>query len=123
MVKTFVQSSHWILVLCLIASGCGRSDDKVIERRPRPVITSVLSEQLPPTPALVTASASAWKTEDLGFEVAGRIEFVADQNTEIQGRIRDSIGDLIMAGTPIARIESERYELGLAKAEAALARA
>ncbi|MEM6366474.1 MAG: HlyD family efflux transporter periplasmic adaptor subunit, partial [Planctomycetota bacterium] len=85
--------------------------------------TRTLIQQLPPNAALVTASAAAWKTEDLGFEVSGRVEFVVDQNAEIEGRTFDASGKLIIAGTPIARIESERYELAVATAKAAVARA
>ncbi|MEM6471833.1 MAG: HlyD family efflux transporter periplasmic adaptor subunit, partial [Planctomycetota bacterium] len=59
----------------------------------------------------------------LGFEVSGRVEFVVDQNAEIEGRTSDASGKLIIAGTPIARIESERYELAVANAKAAVARA
>lgn len=108
--------------LALLA-GCGATEQPVTTRRPRPVETQLLVKQLPPTAALVTASAAAWKTEELGFEVSGRIEFVAEQNTEIEGRIQNAAGDLIVEGTPIARIESERYELAVANADASVARA
>lgn len=115
-----------LIVPCLLIVtfvGCGESDQLTVQRRPRPVATQTLVMRPAPSNALVTASAGAWKTEDLGFEVSGRIEYVADQNTEIEGRIRDASGDLIIAGTPIARIESERYELAVARAKAAVAQA
>ncbi|MEM6468935.1 MAG: HlyD family efflux transporter periplasmic adaptor subunit [Planctomycetota bacterium] len=112
-----------VLSTCLALVGCDSPDEAIVQRRPRPVATRTLIKQLPPNAALVTASAAAWKTEDLGFEVSGRVEFVVDQNAEIEGRTRDASGKLILAGTPIARIESERYELAVATAKATVARA
>ncbi|MEM6473566.1 MAG: hypothetical protein AAF802_28665, partial [Planctomycetota bacterium] len=105
------RSTTLLLSTCLALVGCDSSDEAIIQRRPRPVATRTLIQQLSPNAAFVTASAGAWKTEDLGFEVSGRVEFVVDQNAEIEGRTSDASGKLIIAGTPIARIESERYEL------------
>ena len=48
---------------------------------------------------------------------------MVDQNPEIEGRTRDASGRLIIEGTPIARVESERYELAVATAAASVARA
>lgn len=111
-----------VLAMPLIWIGCAPPVDSVVQRNPRPVLVEVLKRQPPPNSALVTASAGSWKTEDLGFEVGGRVEFVAEQNTEINGRIPDADGNLIIEGTPIARIESERYELSVASAKAAVVR-
>ncbi|MEM1067295.1 MAG: HlyD family efflux transporter periplasmic adaptor subunit [Planctomycetota bacterium] len=117
------RSTTLILSTCLALNGCDSSNEVVVQRRPRPVATRTLIQQIPPNAALVTASAAAWKTEELGFEVSGRVEFVVDQNAEIECRTRDASGNLILAGTPIARIESERYELAVATAKAAVTRA
>ncbi|MEO1528176.1 MAG: HlyD family efflux transporter periplasmic adaptor subunit [Planctomycetota bacterium] len=112
-----------ILATLFLQAGCQPAETVAIKRRPRPVAVKRLIRQMPPNAALVTASAGSWKTEDLGFEVTGRVVFVAEQNTEIEGRIRDATGKLLVDGTPIARIESERYELAVANAEASVARA
>ncbi|MEM8910130.1 MAG: HlyD family efflux transporter periplasmic adaptor subunit [Planctomycetota bacterium] len=119
------DSAVWVLALAWIGLvvGCGGGDDAEMQRRPRPVATRTLVKSPPPAEALVTASAGAWKTEDLGFEVSGRVEFVAEQNAEIQGRVRDDEGNLLFEGTPLARVESERYELAVASAKASVARA
>ena len=72
---------------------------------------------------MVAASVGSWKTEQVGFEVGGRVEFVVERNTEVSGQIFDSEGARVFSGTPIARIENERYKLNVALAEAELARA
>ncbi|GAB5402785.1 MAG: HlyD family efflux transporter periplasmic adaptor subunit [Aureliella sp.] len=72
---------------------------------------------------MVSASVGSWKTEELGFEVSGRVEYVVEPNTEVEGRILDKQGNRITEGTPIAQLESERYSLQVAKAEADVVRA
>ena len=105
------------------ATGCGRQEEAVPQRRPRPVIVSVLKKQEPPHASLVSASVGSWKTEQIGFEVGGRVDFVVEPNTEIEGRIQDKDGAQILEGTPIGRLESERYSLQVAKAKADVTRA
>ncbi|MDA8745123.1 HlyD family efflux transporter periplasmic adaptor subunit [Rubripirellula amarantea] len=83
----------------------------------------VLTKQHPPDAPLIAASVGAWQTEEIGFEVSGRVEFVADLNTEIDGRIYDSDGNRIVEGTPVARLESERYSLQVSRAKSEVKRA
>ncbi|MEM8670470.1 MAG: HlyD family efflux transporter periplasmic adaptor subunit [Planctomycetota bacterium] len=112
------------LFSCVALSGCGRDEKVIPAKRPRPVVTEVLSQQSSPSAALVAASVGSWKTEQIGFEeVGGRVEFVVERNTEVEGRITDRDGQRISDGTPVARIESERFKLNveLAKAEVAQA--
>ncbi|MEM6688230.1 MAG: HlyD family efflux transporter periplasmic adaptor subunit [Planctomycetota bacterium] len=130
MVRSFIRANSgiWVFWPSLVAPslfllGCGGQDEGVIERRPRPVSVQTLRIQRSPDAALVAASAAAWKKEDLGFEVGGRVESVVDQNAEIDGRARDQENNLIFEGTPIAHLETERYELAVASAKAEVARA
>jgi len=121
-----MAKSKWIVVMILlatIAAGCGSHEQVIPEKRPRPVAVNILTSQLPPDASLVSASVASWKTQEIGFEVAGRIEFVVEPNTEIEGRIADEDGDLIFEGTPIGRLESERYRLQVDGAQAEVARA
>ncbi len=116
----------WVTLLgCVLIAitGCKPQAKPVLEKRPRPVTVVTLHKQPPPNAALVTASVASWKTEDIGFEVNGRIDFVAEPNTEIEGRLSDKTGNTVVEGTPIARIESERYELQVDKAKADVTRA
>lgn len=111
--------------LCMLLSiGCAGSTDTTIqEKKPRPVIVQKLTRQRPPASAMVSASVASWKTEQIGFEVSGRIEWVAEPNTDIEGRVVDADGNQLFAGTPVARVESERYELQVETAKAEVERA
>lgn len=118
-----VRLLHIVGLLTMAASGCERQAEGVAEKRARPVIVKVLTKTQPPDSSLVSASVGSWKTEQVGFEVGGRVEFVAEPKTEIQGRVRDKDGKPIMEGTPVARLESERFSLQVAKAKADVKRA
>ena len=110
-------------VVLSVTFGCGRQEQVIPEKRPRPVTVQVLHKRQPVHASLVSASVGSWKTEQIGFEVNGRVKFVVEPNTEIEGRIRDKEGNLILEGTPIAEIDDERYQLQLAKAKADVTRA
>lgn len=120
-----LRSTSVAFMLCFLVSfaGCGPSKVTQNEKRPRPVKTVLLGKTPPPTGALLTGSVGSWKDEQIGFEVAGRVEFVAEQNTSIEGRIRNEAGESILTGTPIARLESERFELQVARARSDVERA
>ena len=115
------------LLLSLICgigiSGCGGQEEAIPERRPRPVTVKRLEKQAPPNASMVSASVGSWKTEQIGFEVGGRIEYVVEPNTEIEGRVSDKEGNVITEGNPIAQLESERYKLQVSKAKADVTRA
>ena len=103
--------------------GCEVAEEKTVAKKPRPVELAVLAKQTPPGRALVPAVVASWKTEKVGAEVAGSVKWIVENNSDIQGRIRDDDGTLIMEGTPIAQIDTERYDLQLESAEAEVARA
>jgi len=111
------------ILLSTFAVGCGSREQIIPEKRPRPVAVKMLTSRLPPDASLVSASVASWKTQEIGFEVAGRVEFVVEPNTEIEGRIADEDGKLILEGTPIGRLENERYRLQVDRAQAEVARA
>ena len=113
----------FLWIISLLGIGCGPSNVVVPERRPRPVIVDTLRKRPPPAAAFVSASVGSWKTEQIGFEVGGRVEFVVEPNTEIEGKVLDKDGNPIIEGTPIARLENERYALAVARAKADVTRA
>ncbi|MFK8112195.1 MAG: HlyD family secretion protein [Rubripirellula sp.] len=113
-----------VLPALLAWSGCSsESPVGTATKKPRPVSTATLAPQLAPSSSLATASAASWKTEQIGFEIAGRIEWVTEPNQDIEGRVLSPDGDVIIEGTPIARIEDERYQLQVDSANAEVARA
>lgn len=112
------------LLMLAMAFGCGTNENATsVEKKPRPVEVQMLRRELPPSSALVTASVASWKTEQIGFEVGGRVEWVAEPNTDIEGRVFDAEGKLLVRGTPVARVESERYQLQVETASAEVERA
>ena len=110
------------IVLLLQLVGCEAETSRK-EKRPRPVESAVLTMQAPPARGLVSAAVASWKIEKVGAEVAGSIDWIVENNTEIQGRIRDDQGNVIVKGTPIAGLDQEKYILQLEAAAADVARA
>lgn len=100
------------LLSLVVHCGCHR-DDSSAERVavPRPVRVITLRTTLPQTSDQVAGSVSAWKTEQIGFEVSGRVTRVLEPGTEVLGRTRDEHGNEITAGTVIAELDRERFEL------------
>ena len=122
-----MKQSHRVrltfLTTLAIFIGCGTPTESVPERRPRPVVVAELSSGQPPGASLATASVGSWKTEQIGFEVSGRVEFVVEPNTEVESKVLDENGKPIFEVEPIARLESERYDLQVARAKADVTRA
>jgi len=81
-------------ILCVYAAvmglavliGCGDQEPKDTEPNPRPVTVLELREMDPVEPLQLTGSVNAWKEQDLAFEVAGRIEWIVEPGTELEGR-------------------------------------
>jgi len=115
-----------ILLLFVVVTSCGCDhvgQKEIPAPNPRPVEVRTLILRAPPTASLVSAPVASWKTEEIGMEVGGRVEWVAEPNSSIEGRVRGREGTLILEGTPIARIDRERYELQVKSATAQVARA
>lgn len=106
-------------VLCLLPGvlsmpGCGGDspDQAVRQAAPRPVSVITLHESNPNQSMTVTGTVGSWKTEDIGFEVSGRVQYVIEPETNVSGPA--SQAKLI----PLARIEPERYETAVESANA-----
>lgn len=98
----------------LLTGGVGCGPTKIegeVQKKPRPVDTMRLEATLPPNAAYVSASVASWKTEQIGFEVGGRIEWVLEPGKHVDGRVFDEEGNVVFEGTKIAKIDSERYRL------------
>ncbi|MEM9412654.1 MAG: HlyD family efflux transporter periplasmic adaptor subunit, partial [Planctomycetota bacterium] len=122
--KRFYKPEPWMALLSvfIFACGCSKPEEAQIEPRPRPVVTQKLAKRSPPNSALVSASVASWKTEQIGFEINGRVKWVLEPNEEIEGRVFDEAGQTISVGTAIGQLESERYELQVAKSTAEVKR-
>ena len=115
-----------LLLLILFASlpGCENSDqNQTVKKKPRPVEVKTLIVQAPESSSRVAAVVASWKTEDVSMEVGGRIERVVEPNTNIEARVVDEDGNIVVNGTPIATVDAERYELQVQRAKAEVVRA
>ena len=121
------QPNYHVILVCIVLLslfvGCEAKTPRTTEKKPRPVESAVLTMQAPPERALVSAVVASWKTEKVGSEVAGSIDWIVENNSDIQGRIRDVQGNLVIKGTPIAGLDEEKYILQLEAAAADVARA
>ena len=99
--------------------GCAEQEPQEIQKAPRPVKVQTLTLDATPGAIEVAASAASWKTEQIGFEVSGRIKWVIEPNENIEGRIVDSKdeGKILIEGTKIAEIDDERYRLQVESAK------
>ena len=103
--------------LLTLAVGCSNGPVEVA-KTPRPVEYILLTSDAPRSSQQVAGSVSAWKTEQIGFEVPGRVRWVREPGGDIEGRARSSDGTTVFEGTLLAQLETERYELAVAGAKA-----
>jgi multidrug efflux pump subunit AcrA (membrane-fusion protein) len=114
------NGTHWFLLLTVgTLLGCGGATEPTSTvELPRPVEVVSLVKRTPSTTSNIAGSVASWKTESLGFEVSGRVEFVIEPGIDIQGHIFDTMGERLTSGTPLARIDSTRYQLNFKSVEA-----
>ncbi len=88
-------------------AGCDNADSTTsTDPLPRPVTYLTLEAHAPQPQSLVTGSVESWKSEQVGFQVNGRVRFVHEPGANILGRILDSHGKLLESGAispPFAR--------------------
>lgn len=109
-----------MLALC---AACGGPKADVQVDTPRPVTVVELTETDPAQRLLLTGSVTAWKEEQVAFEVAGTVSFVCEPSTFLQGRWLEN-GEARVEGDLLARLDTREYEIALeqAKAEVEVAR-
>ncbi len=108
--------------IAILATACESSSEiERIQKAPRPVTVFLLQQSTPTSQSLMTGSVGAWKTEKIGFEVAGRVERVLEPDTEIEGRVVDQKSNkVLVAGTVLARLYDEQYRIAVDLARAAV---
>ena len=108
-------------LLCLLTAvscGCSGSSETITTSTPapRPVNVITLQETDPARSLAVTGTVGSWKTEDIGFEVTGRVQYVIEPETNVKGPGNvDSTGAKAM---PLARIDPHKYETAVESAKA-----
>ncbi len=114
----FMAATVLAALLHTMILGCGAGDTEETIQPARPVTYLTLSKRTPVSQSLVAGSVDAWKRETLGFDVNGRLRFVEDRGTNVQGPITDSTGKALESGTLIAEVESPRYKVAVSEAAA-----
>lgn len=113
-----VKHNCFFFVLTVLCLGCAGSEPVEREKNPRPVSVIALETGVPTTTRQVSATVSSWKTEQIGFEVAGRVSWVLEPGEEIEGRVFDMQGSPVTPGTALAQLDTERFGLALEAAKA-----
>jgi len=109
--------------MCCLLPGCsGNSTGAGLVVQPRPVRVFELKISQPNSQLRHAGSVSAWKSQDVGFEVAGRIQHIIEPGLNVEGpRFDAESGDFQFdQATVLARISPTRYEVQLASAKARL---
>ena len=119
-----------LILSCLFCNGCAR---RAVEesKQPRPVSVRELYETRGQQSQTVTGVAAPWKTEQIGFEVQGRIAWVIEPDRDIErqvlepdrdieGQVFDGDREIIVPGTILSHVEDEEFVLNVESAEAGL---
>ena len=92
--KTKLDGLIAILSCALLAFvvGCGGNKEEEAAAPPRPVEVMTLSSQSDFGQKIITGSVGSWKTEQIAFEVNGRIKRVIEPNEDVVGKIPKILG-------------------------------
>ena len=75
---------------CLVMPGCDSKQSETVTKSARPVTVIELVESDPGRFNRYTGTIASFKSDQLGFEVSGRVEFVAEPETDIIGDYGDA---------------------------------
>ncbi len=112
----------WMGVL-LMLSAC--EDQQAVQEKesPRAVAIQELHYGTPRAPAMRSGSVESWKQEDIGFEVAGRVRWIIESGSLVEGELYDEEGVLLEQGQLLGRLEERRYRLRLSGIESRISSA
>lgn len=113
--KSSLKTYCLFAVLTATLVGCSKESDVPVtqEQTPRPVSVIRLRQSDPAKSLAVAGVVGSWKTEELGFEVNGRVQYVI----EPESNVSDQAGQ-DGKRQPLARLDAERYESAIASAQA-----
>ncbi|MCP4310310.1 MAG: HlyD family efflux transporter periplasmic adaptor subunit, partial [Bacteroidetes bacterium] len=87
-----------------------RKDDADKGPNPRPVTVLELHEINPIKPLQLTGSVESWKDQDISFEVDGRLEWIVEMGTNLEGRWEED-KVVYVQGDVLARIDEEHHKI------------
>ncbi len=94
------------------AFGCAPESQSTAPS-PRPVVVLELRESEPAAPLRLTGTVEPWAEEDVAFEVSGRVTYIAEPGTFLEGRWEE----FGITGGLLARLDDKPYRVSLAAAE------
>ena len=97
-------------------TGCGKETTDT-GPDPRPVTVLELREINPVKPLQLTGSVNSWKDEDISFEVEGRVEWIVEMATNLEGRWKED-NVVNVQGDVLARLDERSYQIRLKRAKA-----
>ncbi len=108
----------WLLMVC---AGCSNQSVATSPKKsPRAVTAIELTETTPSKMMELTGSVASWKTEDIGFQVAGRVKSVVEPGIDISGQTVDENDKVISDGDMLAALDTDRYVLAVSSSKAQL---
>ena len=84
---------------------------------PRPVVVTKLTATDPSRALRLTGVAESWAEEDIAFEVSGRVDYIVEEGTYLEGRWVEN-EDVVTKGDVLATINRAAYEAALQAAKA-----
>lgn len=100
------------LICVLFSVGCNRESKKIPDPSPRPVSVVELNSFEPSAPELVSGVVGSWKTEQIGFEVEGRVTYVIEPEQMVDGYLTTRSESVENIGR-VAEIDPNRYQTQL----------
>ena len=109
----------WVTALCafVMAGSCAKEAPPA-KPLPRPVTAVKLKRLDPERRMRLTGSVKPWKEQDIGFEVSGRVLWAVDEGADVEGRVVDEKGNVIVEGTVVGRVDPTRHQLQARMADA-----
>lgn len=114
----------WVIMaapalFAIVVGGCGERPQEQSKKvsPPRPVAVAKLVKSDPSQALRITGVVEAWADTDIAFEVSGRIDYIAEQGTFLEGRWVED-GQVVIEGGVLATIERSPYEAALQAAQA-----
>ncbi|WP_339908943.1 HlyD family secretion protein [Symmachiella dynata] len=112
-----------LFCLCgLVISGCRQKQEDFVspEKPPKPVAITVLRQTSPTNTQFITGSVVPWKSEQIGFEVAGRVAEVIEPNEFVTPQISGQTNKQAPGATPLARLDDEELKIAVESAQASV---
>ncbi|MHC5110458.1 MAG: efflux RND transporter periplasmic adaptor subunit [Planctomycetota bacterium] len=104
------------VVIIIPCPGCRRETPSRPES-PRPVVAVELAQTDPTRALRLTGVVESWAEEEIAFEVPGRVTYIVEADTDLEGRWVEN-GAVVIEGDVLARIDPAPYAAAVEAAEA-----